>query len=176
MTKAHKCGNRTIRVDEIDAAVDNITIRMLGESERLVRDWDSGSDHSTELADIDAELVDRASLVGTPAFRQGTPQRAELDRRIAALAPKQAELSALAIKPSGWTWKPTGEKFSVWWERQDIEGRNIWLRSMNIQAEYDREQIRLDLGDVYQLTEQMDPSGSVAEWQQVLAGMADNDI
>jgi hypothetical protein len=52
----------------------------------------------------------------------------------------------------------------------------IWLRSMNIQAEYDREQIRLDLGDVYQLTEQMDPSGSVAEWQQVLAGMADNDI
>ncbi|MDT5401260.1 MAG: hypothetical protein QOK33_4491 [Mycobacterium sp.] len=30
MTKAHKCGNRTIRVDEIDAAVDNITIRMLG--------------------------------------------------------------------------------------------------------------------------------------------------
>jgi hypothetical protein len=24
MTKAHKCGNRTIRVDEIDAAVDNI--------------------------------------------------------------------------------------------------------------------------------------------------------
>ncbi|MCW2592894.1 MAG: hypothetical protein JWQ86_5321 [Mycobacterium sp.] len=85
-------------------------------------------------------------------------------------------MSALAIKPSGWTWKPTGEKFSVWWERQDIEGRNIWLRSMNIQAEYDREQIRLDLGDVYQLTEQMDPSGSVAEWQQVLAGMADNDI
>jgi site-specific DNA recombinase len=132
MTKAHKCGNRTIRVDEIDAAVDNITIRMLGESERLVRDWDSGSDHSTELADIDAELVDRASLVGTPAFRQGTPQRAEWDRRIAALAPRQAE--------------------------------------------YDREQIRLDLVDVYQLTEQMDPSGSVAEWQQVLAGMADNDI
>jgi hypothetical protein len=31
---------------------------MLGESERQERVWDSGSVHSTELADIDAQLED----------------------------------------------------------------------------------------------------------------------
>lgn len=99
---------------------------LLGDSERLERVWDSGSDHSAELAEIDAELVDRTSLIGTAAFRSGAPQRAELDRRIDALADRQAELSALAVKTAaGWTLKPTGEKFSDWWDQQDTEGRIV---------------------------------------------------
>lgn len=109
-------------------------------------------------------------------FRAGTPQRGTLDRRIAGLAARQAELSAQAIKPAGWTWRATGEKFADWWDGQDIEARNIWLRSMNVRLDFDRDQVRLDLGDLFELTQQMNASGPVAEWQEILTTMRDNGV
>jgi site-specific DNA recombinase len=36
--------------------------------------------------------------------------------------------------------------------------------------------LRLDLGDVFALTEQMNASGPVTDVQRLLAAMADNDI
>ncbi|MGB3230707.1 MAG: recombinase family protein [Mycobacterium sp.] len=176
VTRATKCGNRTVRLDEVDRLVDQTIIRMLGESERLVREWDSGSDNSAELADINDELIDLTGQIGAAAFRAGTPQRARLDARIEALAERQSALESEAIKPAGWAWKPAGEKFGDWWSRQDIEGKNIWLRSMNVRVEFDRQQIRLDLGDLYALTEQMVAAGPVAELQAVLADMKANEV
>jgi site-specific DNA recombinase len=66
---------------------------------------DAGSDHPAELAELDATLADLTDQLGTGVFTRGTPQRARLDARIAALAARQAELSAEAVKPAGWTWK-----------------------------------------------------------------------
>ncbi len=84
---------------------------MLGKSERLERVWDSGSDHSAELAEVDATLSDLVGLLGLGEFRAGTPQRVKLNHRITELAARQEELSGRALKPAGWTWEPTGEKF-----------------------------------------------------------------
>ena len=137
---------------------------------------DSGSDHSVELAEIDAMLADLTDQLGTGVFTRGTPQRARLDSRIAALAARQTELSADAVKPAGWTWEPTGEKFGDWWARQDVTARNVWLRSMNVRLTFDRERFYLDLGDIFELTQQMNASGPVADWQQVLTAMQDNGI
>lgn len=39
----------------------------------------------------------------------------------------------------GWTWKPTGELFGDWWARQDVKGRNVWLRSIGVRLTFDRE-------------------------------------
>jgi hypothetical protein len=55
-------------------------------------------------------------------------------------------------------------------------GRNVWLRSMKVRLEFEQGQVRLDLGDIFGLTEQMNASGPVAKWQQVLTAMRDNDI
>jgi site-specific DNA recombinase len=176
------CGNKSIPMDYADDAVERILLGMLGESERLERVWYSGSDHSAELATIDAELVDLTSQLGRSAFRAGTPQRAALDARIDSLTARQDELSAEVVKPAGWSWEPTGEKFSDWWTQQDTEARNIWLRSMNITLgfTYSLEgrgpSIHLDLGDIEQLTAQMDARGPVVGWQAVFAAMGERGI
>jgi site-specific DNA recombinase len=71
---------------------------------------------------------------------------------------------------------PTGELFGDWWARQDITGRNVWLRSMSVRLTFDREKFYLDLGDLFELTQQMNARGPVADWQQILTAMRDNDI
>jgi site-specific DNA recombinase len=81
-----------------------------------------------------------------------------------------------------WTWQPTGEKFADWWDRQDTTARNVWLRSMNIRLDFEYSPgatgpgIHLDLGDVFELTRQMNASGPVADWQAVLSAMKDKGI
>ncbi|OBL00876.1 hypothetical protein A5646_20520 [Mycobacterium sp. 1245499.0] len=170
------CGNRSIPTDNADQMVERVLLGMLGESERLERVWDSGSDHSAELAEVDATLADLVDLVGAGEFKAGTPQRVRLNQRITELAARQEELSKRAVKPAGWTWEPTGEKFGDWWARQDVTGRNVWLRLMNVRLEFDQGRLQFDLGDIFALTEQMIATGPVAEWQQVLTAMQDNGI
>ncbi|MEG8180251.1 recombinase family protein [Nocardia terpenica] len=159
MNRAFKCGNRTIRADHADTAVEQAILSLLGSSERLDRVWDAGEDHSAELAAINDELIDLTSQLGVGAFRAGTPQRAKLDARIAGLADRQAQLSAEAVIPAGWTWRPTGELFSDWWGRQDVVSRNIWLRSMGVRAWFNRNEKRLyiDLGNLNDLTSGLKP-------------------
>ena len=36
-------------------------------------------------------------------------------------------------------WQPTGERFGDWWGRQDVTARNVWLRTMNVRAEFGSE-------------------------------------
>lgn len=60
---------------------------------------------------------------------------------------------------SGWAWKPTGEMFAEWWDNQDTERRNVWLRSMNIKVTYNNSSGAvtwgLDWGDLKKFEEQL---------------------
>ncbi|MFC3244196.1 hypothetical protein ACFOJ6_19945 [Gordonia humi] len=71
---------------------------------------------------------------GYRAFKRGTPQRERLDKRIASLTERQADLSATPNEPAGRRYEPTGELFADWWADQDIEAKNIWLRQMNFRV------------------------------------------
>ncbi|WP_234707816.1 zinc ribbon domain-containing protein [Mycolicibacterium elephantis] len=176
------CGNRSIPLEYADETVESTLLTLLGTSERMERVWDSGSDHSAELAEIDSTLADFADQLGSPAFRMGTPQRDRLDARIEALAARQAELSAEAVKPAGWTWQPTGEKFANWWSRQDVTARNVWLRSMGTRLEFKHAadaaspNLHLDLGDLGTLTQQMTPDRPVTKWQRPFEEMKANAV
>lgn len=176
MTKATRCGNTTIPTDRPDSLVEKTVLSLLGDSEHLERVWDSGSDNSSELASINDELTDLVSQIGTPAFRTGTPQRDALDTRIAGLAARQELLSAEEIKPAGWTWQPTGELFADWWGRQDVVGRNVWLRSMNIRLTYNRKQMHLDLGDLETLLQELAPGGEALYYMELFKTMSENSI
>lgn len=171
------CGNKSISLEYADETVETLLLGMLGESERLDRLWDKGSDHSAELAEINDQLMDFTGLLGTGPYKAGTPQRVKLNHRITQLAARQEELSSQTVKPSGWTWQPTGEKFGDWWERQDVTARNVWLRSMGIRLEFEfvaddpSPKLRLDLGDLGTLTEQLNASGPAAQWQQMFQAM-----
>ncbi|MGV0603366.1 recombinase family protein [Mycolicibacterium sp. XJ1904] len=133
------CGNRSIPLADADEFLTDGLLDRLGNSERLERVWESGSDHSAELADIDTTLSDLVGLLGTGPYKAGTPQRLKLNERINGLAARQAELSTETVRPAGWTWKGTGEKFGDWWERQDTEGRNVWLRSMGVRLTWENQ-------------------------------------
>lgn len=130
------CGNGSVPLADADTLVTENLLELLGDSERLTRVWDSGSDHSAELAEVDAALVDLTSLLGSGDYRAGTPQRIALNKRISELAARQAELSTETVKPAGWVMQPTGERFGDWWERQDTEGHNLWLRQWKIRATF----------------------------------------
>ncbi|SRX93232.1 integrase [Rhodococcus jostii RHA1] [Mycobacterium shimoidei] len=176
------CGNRSIPLEYADETVETLLLGVLGTSERLERVWDSGSDHSAELAEIDSTLADLADQLGSPAFRKGTPQRDRLDARIEALAARQAELAAEAIKPAGWTWQPTGEKFADWWDRQDVTARNVWLRSMGFTLGFvysldgKGPTLNVDFADLETLRQQLETSGPAANLQQAFEAMKANGI
>jgi site-specific DNA recombinase len=119
------------------------------------------------LAEVDAELEDLVSVLGIGEFRAGTPQRVKLNERISSLATRQAELSAEVEKPAGWTWASTGEKFGDWWECQDTEARNVWLRSMGIKLTFENPhgsaQLHVDLGDLKRFGEHLRFGASATE-------------
>jgi site-specific DNA recombinase len=134
------CGNGSVPLTDADEFLTEQLLDMLGDSERLERVWDSGSDHSAELAEINETLADLTGLLGTGPYKSGTPQRLKLNQRINELAARQDELSRETVKPAGWTWRPTGENFGEWWDRQDTEGRNVWLRSMGVRLTWENNQ------------------------------------
>ncbi|SHQ36106.1 phague integrase [Mycobacteroides abscessus subsp. bolletii] len=130
------CGNGTVAVADADEVLTSSVLDLLGDSEKLERVWDVGSDHSTEIADVDSTLTDLTGLLGTSSYKPGTAQRATLDARIAALAARQSDLAALTFRPAGWKWEPTGESFPDWWDQQDTERRNAWLRTMGVRVTF----------------------------------------
>jgi site-specific DNA recombinase len=131
------CGNGSVTLADADEILTDALLDRLGNSERLERVWDSGSDHSAELSEIDAALSDLVGLLGTGPYKAGTPQRVRLNHRITELAARQEELSKETVKPAGWTWRGTGEKFADWWSRQDTEAKNVWLRSMGVRLTWE---------------------------------------
>jgi site-specific DNA recombinase len=170
-----KCVNLTASLPEADDVVTRLVLAMFGESDRLERVWEAGSDHSAELAELDATLADLTGLVGTGPYRAGTAQRETLDRRIEALAARQAALSSEAVRPAGWVWRSTGEKFSVWWDKQDVQARNVWLRSMGIRLEFDsrpgKTRWHVSFEEMDRMGEHMELAGSGADYARLLNEM-----
>lgn len=124
--------NTSTPMDDLDDVVTRMLLGTVGDAERLERVWEQGSDNTEERAEVDALLVDLTNLVGTGPYKAGTPQRAQLDKRVDELTKRQESLYATPTTPSGWKWKPTGERFADWWHRQDNEGKNAYLRRMGV--------------------------------------------
>lgn len=175
-TKAHKCGNRTIRADDLCELIEGAVLTLLGDSERLERVWEQGSDNSDELAELDELLADLTDQLGTGQFKRGTPQRQRLDERIRLLADKRAELAAQPSKPSGWRWVSTGELFSAWWAAQDVGSRNAWLRASGVRVEFDRAEVRVNLGDLATMLRELSAGDTATAAQGMFEAMSHNGI
>ncbi|SII00002.1 recombinase family protein [Mycobacteroides abscessus] len=128
------CPNRTIALDWAESELERRILMNLGPLERKRRVWFPGNDHSDELSEVNELLSDLTDQLGTGTFKRGTPQRVRLDERIQSLTKRQEVLAALPQEPAGWRYEATGELFSDWWESQDTEARNIWLRQMNFRV------------------------------------------
>ena len=176
MSSVHKCGNRTIRADEIGELIEGGVLAMLADSERMVKVWEAGTDAADELAELDELLADLTDQLGTGHFRRGTPQRERLDERIRLLADKRAELASQPTKPSGWHWVSTGEMFGPWWAEQTVEARNAWLRSAGVRVEFELKQIRVDFGDLETMLRELSAGDTAKQWQETFEAMKQTDI
>lgn len=176
MSSARKCGNRTIRADEISELIEKGVLAMLADSERMVKVWEAGSDSADDLAELDELLADLTDQLGTGQFKRGTPQRERLDERIRLLADRRAELASQPSKPSGWHWVSTGEMFGPWWAQQTVEARNAWLRSARVRVEFDREQIRIEYGDLQTMLRELSAGDTARTMQEMFATMFANGI
>lgn len=175
-TKAEKCGNRTIRADEVTKLVETGVLSMLGDSERMVKVWEAGSDNANELAELDELLADLTDQIGTGQFKRGTPQRERLDERIRLLAARREELASQPLKPSGWHWTSTGEQFGPWWEEQTVEARNTWLRSAGVRVEFDHKQVRIEYGDLQTMLVGLSAGDTAKTMEETFALMAAKGI
>lgn len=128
------CSNRSIPLEWAEEELERRILKNLGPMERRQRVWFPGEDHSSELQEVNELLSDLTDQIGVGQFKRGTPQRARLDQRIAALNTRQGELSASPTEPAGWRYEPTGELFSEWWEANETEARNVWLRQMGFRV------------------------------------------
>ncbi|QIS01280.1 recombinase family protein [Nocardia brasiliensis] len=173
------CGNLTITMAEADEAATKALLMIAGDSERMVRTWEPGEDHAAELADVDELLTDLTGQVGTGPYKRGTPQRAALDARISELAERREVLAAIPSRPSGWTYRGTGEMLSDWWERQTVMERNVFLRSNNVRVWFKRGKENnsyVDLGDLRELTKDMVPGPTVSRTISRLDWMRDHGV
>ncbi|HNP58624.1 MAG TPA: recombinase family protein [Gordonia sp. (in: high G+C Gram-positive bacteria)] len=125
---AATCENRSIPLRLAEQTLEDRLLSVLGDMERMQRVWYEGSDHSDELAEVDEALADLTDALGTGAYKRGTPQRARLDERIAALAARREELAAMPQEPAQWRYEGTGESFGQWWATAGHTERNVWLR------------------------------------------------
>jgi site-specific DNA recombinase len=172
MNKSASCGNRTVKVTEVDETLERVLLGLFGPFERRSRVWSEGSDRSGELADVNALVADLTSQIGTGLFTAGSPQRAVLDERIASAVALQRQLEAEAVVPSQWVWVGTGERFVDWWAGLDVEAKNNYLRSMNVTVVYDRDGIRPHFGEMVLMLSGVDDTGLSADVQEFLAVLA----
>lgn len=173
------CGNGTVMKATLDDLVESAVLDLLGSSERMSRVWEAGEDHAAELADLDVTLTDLAGQIGLGVYRAGTPQRAVLDARIAELSHRRDELAAVTTRPAGWAWKPTGETFADWWERQSVQEKNVYLRSMGASVRFDKRdelKVHLELGELYRMAEEVKAAGSMATFTELFDSMTENGI
>ena len=179
------CGNKTIPMPVADSMVEEAILGLLGESERMVREWSAGSDNSVELEDINGRLIDLTEQLTSGLFPPGTPQRQKLNENMQSLVARQASLSTEKVTPSGWTWVPTGVLFRDWWNAQDAVSRNVWLRSMGVRFDFvcsargnktGVDSVNLDLGDLETLAKELKPQGAAVEWQGVFKEMTNSNV
>ncbi len=133
---AETCGNKTIALEYADSEVERQILQNMGPLERKRRVWFAGNDPTDELSEVNELLADLTDQIGVGTFKRGTPQREKLDQRIASLTTRQAELSSVPAQPAGWRYEPTGELFNDWWNEQEDEAKNIWLRQTGFRYEW----------------------------------------
>ncbi|MCA1007022.1 recombinase family protein [Rhodococcus hoagii] len=173
------CGNLTVPEADLDDFVESQVLGLMGESERLSRVWDAGEDTAAELAEVDETLTDLVGQLGSGPYRSGTPQRATLDDRIAALAKTRDDLVAVTTRPAGWTWQPTGETFAEWWERQGVQERNVYLRSMGVSVRFDKRealQLKLTLGELNKMASEVKPTARLKGATDLQAAMTTHGV
>ncbi|WP_199430299.1 recombinase family protein [Qaidamihabitans albus] len=153
------CGNPGIRVDTADEFVTELLMHDLGDVEMTRRVYDPGEDNAAELAEIEAELVDVAGLIGTGPYRSG-PARAKLEARADALDARRTALEASQYRPAGYRYEPTGKTFRQHWEELDLHGRNLYLRDHGVRLDYRNVsglELHLTFGELLEMVQAINP-------------------
>lgn len=146
------CGNPAVENTYADQLVVETLLEEFGDTERSQRVYDPGEDHAVELADVEAELIDVAGLIGTGPFKSG-PARAKLETRAEALEARRATLAEIPAREGGYRYEPTGETFSEHWSGMDNRAKNLFLRDNEVRLDWKADDWNLTFGDIERMQE-----------------------
>lgn len=131
------CGNHRVRAVDAEEALEKFVLKALGDNPRMRREYDPGEDVAAEVAEIDAQLTDITKLIGTAAYRLGTPNGDAMLRRVEKLQTERDALAAVEYRPAGYKLVPTGETVAEHWTSLDNQERNLFLRDAGVRMLFD---------------------------------------
>lgn len=170
----------TVDLEWIDSTCEEWILGLMGDARRRVRIWDEGEDHSGEILELETRLKDLIPLLGTRAYKPGTRPYELLQDQIEKVSARLDQLQSKGIKPSGWIWKNTDERFSDWWDSSSVEEKNTYLQAAGIRIEYrhradrkrgDRPDLNIIVEDVNAVSRDFGGSQIVKNLQTVLKNM-----
>lgn len=165
----YRCGKRArvgvsctllgIRAEELESAVENSFLAMVGHREIVRKVLIPGQDHSAEIADVQRaqkELMEdrRAGLYST---ENGKKLFQEMWQRLEA---QEESLAALPVREDEWIEEPTGETYRARWDRlPSHKERNKELRDSGVRVTVHAEPVIMD-DNLGFIPAAGDPSGS----------------
>src|SRR5699024_473548 len=105
------CGPPTAHANlsHVDSQVESQLLQLLGDSDRMVRVWDKGEDHASEIVELQARLGELVPQMGAGPYKAGSEAHRLLSEQITLTSDRLEELERMGVRPSGWKWVPTGE-------------------------------------------------------------------
>ncbi|MER5388217.1 recombinase family protein [Saccharopolyspora sp. NPDC002686] len=131
--KGKPCGNKSIRKDLAESLFEEVMLDSFGDLPMKKRVYVPATNNADELASIEAEIDNIASLITSPAFRGKTHDK--LAGRLEVLDKRRSELEAQPVRQAGYRMEPTGETFAEHWDGLDSDQRNAFLRNAGVRFE-----------------------------------------
>jgi site-specific DNA recombinase len=123
-----QCSPR-IPADEIEKLAEDAFLYELGDREIRERVWVPGDDQQAAIAEA-VQAVDELSQAAGKAA--SATMRERLQRQLAALDLRLAELEATPAREARWEWRTTGGTFGEAWQAEDTIGRRALLQRSGI--------------------------------------------
>jgi site-specific DNA recombinase len=158
--RGQACGNGNMTCEDLDQAVTDELMGLIGAVPFARSEYVAGSDNSSTIEQIDAELMSYVESVGR--FPPGSPAYNAMMAKVDALTAKRIELAGMPEIPSGWRYVPTGETFAEHWAKLSVSERNDYLRNHGFRVNLTRPKGEapswaVDLGDALKMLDSINP-------------------
>ncbi|BBC53835.1 putative integrase [Mycobacterium phage PP] len=120
-----------IDAEQVESAVEDTFIHVLGDVTVKERAWLPAEDHELEREEAERAIDDISALLGTMTSET---VRSRLSTQLAALDSRLRELEGLPSREARWEYRETGQTYADAWREADTEERRQLLLRSGITA------------------------------------------
>lgn len=123
------CRARGVRMEALEAAVDESFTVEFGSRRKLDRRWQPGDDHSAAKAKVGQQIAE----LNEERFVRGV-KRPDFGATLAKLTARYDELDAMPAKPGKWVPVDTGMTLGQYWAALDMRGKGRLIMDMGLRV------------------------------------------